>query len=115
MFCQKCGYPVGEEDKFCSACGAPVEEKKEQQAVMAEEEKSRYKKNTGWIVGTICAAGMVIIIVLFVLVTVMGTNLVKKYSKSRDFYSYQEDSQKDPDDWNFHSEGDDYYSYGDFF
>ena len=33
MFCQKCGSPLNEQDKFCSACGTPIHGKKKKFSV----------------------------------------------------------------------------------
>ncbi len=41
MFCEKCGHPIGEKDKFCENCGAPVSPAEEAAPPEAEQPKAQ--------------------------------------------------------------------------
>lgn len=70
MFCVNCGNEVKEDDKFCKNCGAQVQPNQAASMTFTQNRQKRHKNKTGLLIGTIIAAGAVLLIVLFVLTTV---------------------------------------------
>lgn len=136
MFCKNCGHPMREEDRFCPECGTavPVEtpdpEPQDYSAFSApnvpEGEKSRYKKNTGLLVGIIAACGGLLVLGLFIAVFVTGLNAGRQIEKepyleqmpdTRDGWGSEDDWESednwDSDDWDFGTDDDFNFGPGD--
>lgn len=129
MFCQNCGHQLGDNDKFCVECGAPVpaeesvneqdsvtleaqeQEREEQdpvwdtaespQPAQFSESEPHYKKNTGIIVGIVAGIGVFVMIILFACVTIAGMRVKKDNAPI-----FQERHDDDDNDFDFDMDDD---------
>lgn len=118
MFCENCGNPLKDTDKFCSGCGQPVQSEAAEQPVSEKpaqepvkyydevpqnpvKKENPYKKHTTAIAVVLGVIGVCVIVALFVVMTVVGhrtTQKLKQDFNHSSYYSGDSDDKTEDDD-----------------
>lgn len=107
MFCSNCGNQLGEQDKFCAACGAPVRResgnfvKTTEESPVSRPERTEEKKKTIGLIVAISALALIVLLMLFVFVSVSGKRAERTFEKYKSEYEteWEDDSPDEP--WEF--------------
>lgn len=111
MFCVNCGNEIKEEDKFCNNCGAQIQENQTTSMSFRENLRRPHKNRTGLLIGAIIAAGAVLLIVLFVLVSVYRNKANETLDEYNRQHRYENPYTPGTDrEYGHYGEHDDYFS-----
>ncbi len=86
MICTNCGKQLGDQDKVCAACGAPVEQPTVQVSAPQPSVLDKRKANFDIVKLSICALGIVLGLVLTIVgITTYNSSLYGDYIRSESY------------------------------